>query len=35
MWKVGIIVAASWVPIFIINFIKKIVAPSSEDKITH
>jgi hypothetical protein len=35
LWKVGIIVAVSWTPIFIGKTLKKIIAPSEEDKITH
>lgn len=34
-WKVGLIVAVSWVPIFIVKFIRRKLSPSEEDKITH
>jgi phospholipid-translocating ATPase len=33
--KVGLIVCASWLPIFIVRCIKKRVSPSEEDKITN
>jgi phospholipid-translocating ATPase len=35
IWKVGLIVAVSWVPIFIARFIKRKISPSEEDKIKH
>lgn len=34
-WKVALIVAVSWVPIFIVRFIRRKIAPSEEDKIKH
>lgn len=33
--KVGLIVCASWLPIFLVRCIRKRVAPSEEDKITN
>lgn len=33
-WKVGLIVAVSWVPIFIAKCIRRRISPSEEDKIT-
>jgi len=34
-WKVALIVAVSWVPIFVVRFIRRKLAPTEEDKITH
>lgn len=33
MWKVALIVAVSWVPIFVVRCIRRKISPSEEDKI--
>jgi len=35
LYKVGIIVCASWLPIYVVRCLRKKISPSEEDKITN